>query len=42
MTIKPQNIQYFYVMERGLSDFNKMNVTVMKAFFERFQPRVMS
>ena len=42
MTIKPQNIQHFYVMERGLPDLHKMNIAVMKAFFERFQPRVMS
>ena len=42
LTKKPQSFQLSCVIETGLFDFHKMTVTVMKTFFEKLQPRVVS
>ena len=35
LTNKPRSFQHSCVIETGLSDFQKMTVTVMKTFFEK-------
>ena len=40
LTNKPRSFQHSCVIETGFSDFHKMTVTAMKAFFEKLQPRV--
>ena len=42
LTNKPRSYQRSCVIETGLSDFHKMTATVIKAFFEKLQPRVMN
>ena len=42
LTNKLRSFQHSCVIETGLSDFHKMTVTVMKIFFEKLQPRVVS
>ena len=41
-TNKPRSFQHSCVIETGLSDFHKMTITVMKATFEKLQPRVVN
>ena len=40
LTNKPRSFKHSCVIETGLSDFHRMIVTVMKATFEKLQPRV--
>ena len=42
LTNKPRNFKHSCVIETGLSDFHRMTVTVMKATFEKLQPRVVN
>ena len=42
MTNKSQIFQHSCVIETGLSDFDKMAVTVMKTFIEKLQPRTVN
>ena len=42
LTNKPRRFEHSRVIETGLSDFHKMTVTIMKIFFEKLQPRVVS
>ena len=39
---KPRSFRYSCVIETGLYDFDRMTVTVMKATFEKLQPRVVN
>ena len=39
---KPRSFKHSCVIETGLSDFYRMTVTVMKATFEKLQPRVVT
>ena len=42
LTNKPLSFKHSCVIETGLSDFHRMTVTVMKAIFEKLQPRVVN
>ena len=42
LTNKPRSFKHSCVIETGLSDFHRMTVTVMKATFEKLQPRVVN
>ena len=42
LTTKPRSFQHSCIIETGLSHFHKMTVTVIKTFFEKFQPRVVN
>ena len=42
LTNKPRSFQHSCVIETGLSDFQRMTVTVMKILFEKLQPRVVN
>ena len=42
LTNKPRSFKHSGVIETGLSDFHRMTVTVMKANFVKFQPRVVN
>ena len=42
LTNKPRSFLHSCVIETDLSEFRKMTVTVMKTFFEKFQPRVVN
>ena len=42
LTNKPRSFKHSFVIETGLSDFHRMTVTVMKATFEKLQPRVVN
>ena len=42
LTNKPQCFKHSCVIETGLSDFHRMTITVMKATFEKLQPRVVN
>ena len=42
LTTKPRSFQHSCIIETSLSHFHKMTVTVMKTFFEKFQPRVVN
>ena len=42
LTNKPQSFQRSCVIETGLSDFDRMTVSVIKTFFEKLQPRVVN
>ena len=42
LTNHPLSFQNSCVLETGLSDFHKMTVTIMKASFQRLQPRIIN
>ena len=42
LTSHPHIFQNSCVLEKGLSDFHKMTVTIMKASFQRLQPRIIN
>ena len=42
LTNHPHSFHNSYVIETGLSDFHKMTVAIMKASFQRLQPRIIS
>ena len=42
LTNKPRSFKHSCVIETGLSDSHRMTVTVMKATFEKLQPRVVN
>ena len=42
LTNKPRSFKHSCVIKTGLSDFHRMIVTVMKATFEKLQPRVVN
>ena len=42
LTNKPRSFKHSCVIETGLSDFHRMTVMVMKATFEKLQPRVVN
>ena len=42
LTNKPRSFKHSCVIETGLSDFHRMTITVMKATFEKLQPRVVN
>ena len=42
LTNKPRSFKHSRVIKTGLSDFHRMTVTVMKATFEKLQPRVVN
>ena len=42
LTNKPRIFKHSCVIETGLPDFDRMTVTVMKATFEKLQPRVVN
>ena len=42
LTNKPRSFKHSCIIEAGLSDFHRMTVTVMKATFEKLQPRVVN
>ena len=42
LTNHPHSFHNSYVIETGLSDFHKMTFTIMKASFQRLQPRIIS
>ena len=42
LTNKPRSFKHSCVIETALSDFHRMTVTVMKATFEKLQPRVVN
>ena len=39
---KPRSFKHSCIIEAGLSDFHRMTVMVMKATFEKLQPRVVN
>ena len=42
LTNKPRSFKHSCVIETGLPDFHRMTITVMKATFEKLQPRVVN
>ena len=42
LTNHPLSFQNSCVLETGLSDFHKMTITIMKASFQRLQPRIIN
>ena len=42
LTNKPRSFKHSCIIEAGWSDFHRMTVTVMKATFEKLQPRVVN
>ena len=42
LTNKPRSFKHSCAIETDLSDFHRMTVTVMKATFEKLQPRVVT
>ena len=42
LTNNPRSFQNSSVIQTGLSDFHRMVVTIMKTFFERLKPRIIS
>ena len=42
LTNKPKSLEHSYVIKIGLSDFHRMTVTMMKATFEKVQPKVVN
>ena len=40
LTDNPRSFQNYCLIEKGLSDFHRMVVTVIKTSFERLKPRV--
>ena len=42
LTNHPLSFQNSCVLETGLSDFHKMTVTIMKASFQKLQPRIIN
>ena len=42
LTNHPRSFQNSCLFEAGLCDFHKMTVTIMKASFQRFQPRIIN
>ena len=42
LTNKPQSFYGTYVMETGLSDFHRMTVTILKIYFHKLPPKVIS
>ena len=42
LTNHPLSFQNSCVLDTGLSDFHKMTITIMKASFQRLQPRIIN
>ena len=42
LTNKPQRFKYSCVIKAGLSNFHRMTIMIMKATFEKLQPRVVN
>ena len=42
ITNRPKSFQNSMTLETGLSDFNKMTITVMKVFYKKQKPTIMT